>query len=144
MAYQYVECLGPTTGARSHCNHAARRLDGRVQVAMICGSYRCHTAWRTVHTRTRDRRRRGYPIGAIMLPAKLSTMPTRSNTTPSTGSSASRPAPCDAKRPHLFWQALAFEDRFLCSEVVSNYYLAKDRWWTLAPHPTEERPLPRR
>ena len=36
----------------------------------------------------------------------------------------------DAKRPHLFWQALAFEDGSLESEVVSNYYLAEDRCWS--------------
>ncbi|HEY1826716.1 MAG TPA: hypothetical protein VGF87_01780 [Acidimicrobiales bacterium] len=36
----------------------------------------------------------------------------------------------DANRQYLFWQALAFEDGSLVSEVVSNYYLAKDRRWT--------------
>src|ERR1700722_9517736 len=29
----------------------------------------------------------------------------------------------DSTRPHLFWQALAFEDGSLCTEVVSNFYL---------------------
>jgi hypothetical protein len=31
-------------------------------------------------------------------------------------------------RPHLFWQALAFEDGSLCTEVVSNTYLVGDQW----------------
>jgi hypothetical protein len=32
-------------------------------------------------------------------------------------------------RRHLFWQALAFEDGSLCTEVVSNTYLeGQDRW----------------
>lgn len=33
-------------------------------------------------------------------------------------------------RPHLFWQALAFEDGSLCTEVVSNTYLDGDDQWT--------------
>jgi hypothetical protein len=33
-------------------------------------------------------------------------------------------------RPHLFWQALAFEDLSLCTEVVSNHYLPEDRHWS--------------
>ena len=33
----------------------------------------------------------------------------------------------DAKRPYLFWQALAFEDGSLVTEVVSNYYVADER-----------------
>src|ERR1700722_11057023 len=34
-------------------------------------------------------------------------------------------------RRHLFWQALAFEDGSLCTEVVSNTYLeGEDRWTT--------------
>jgi len=36
----------------------------------------------------------------------------------------------DARRPYLFWQALAFEDGSLVTEVVSNYYLAEERWWS--------------
>ena len=43
----------------------------------------------------------------------------------------------DAKRPYLFWQALAFEDGSLCTEVVSNYYLAEERRWS----PDEEAQL---
>ncbi len=43
----------------------------------------------------------------------------------------------DAVRPHLFWQALAFEDGSLVSEVVSNYYLAAERQWS----PDEEEQL---
>jgi hypothetical protein len=30
----------------------------------------------------------------------------------------------------LFWQALAFEDGSLCTEVVSNTYLDRDDQWT--------------
>ena len=34
-------------------------------------------------------------------------------------------------RRHHFWQALAFEDGSLCTEVVSNTYLeGEDRWTT--------------
>jgi hypothetical protein len=33
-------------------------------------------------------------------------------------------------RPHLFWQALAFEDGSLCTEVVSNHYLHEEHQWT--------------
>jgi len=36
----------------------------------------------------------------------------------------------DARRPYLFWQALAFEDGSLVTEVVSNFYLAEDRRWS--------------
>ena len=36
----------------------------------------------------------------------------------------------DAQRPHLYWQALAFEDGSLITEVVSNYYLAVENHWT--------------
>jgi hypothetical protein len=36
----------------------------------------------------------------------------------------------DVQRPHLFWQALAFEDGSLVTEVVSNYYLAEENRWT--------------
>ncbi len=35
-----------------------------------------------------------------------------------------------AERPHLFWQALAFEDGSLVTEVVSNHYLAAEHHWT--------------
>jgi hypothetical protein len=34
------------------------------------------------------------------------------------------------ERPHLFWQALAFEDGSLCAEVVSNHYLSDDHHWS--------------
>lgn len=34
------------------------------------------------------------------------------------------------ERPHLFWQALAFEDGSLCTEVVSNHYLPEEHRWT--------------
>ena len=34
------------------------------------------------------------------------------------------------RRRHLFWQALAFEDGSLCTEVVSNTYLEGDDCWT--------------
>jgi hypothetical protein len=33
-------------------------------------------------------------------------------------------------RPHLFWQALAFEDGSLCTETVSNHYLPDECHWT--------------
>ena len=36
------------------------------------------------------------------------------------------------ERPNLFWQALAFEDGSLCTEVVSNHYLAAEHHWTRA------------
>jgi hypothetical protein len=58
MAHHYAECLAPRTVQRSYWNHAARRLAGRFQVAMICGPYRSHATWRTVRTRNRYRRRR--------------------------------------------------------------------------------------
>ena len=34
--------------------------------------------------------------------------------------------------PHLFWQALAFEDGSLVTEVVSNHYLPEEHHWTRA------------
>jgi hypothetical protein len=37
-----------------------------------------------------------------------------------------------AEHSHLFWQALAFEDGSLVTEVVSNCYLAAERHWTRA------------
>jgi hypothetical protein len=37
-----------------------------------------------------------------------------------------------AERPHLFWQALAFEDGSLVTEVVSNHYLPDEHQWTRA------------
>ena len=38
-------------------------------------------------------------------------------------------------RRHLFWQALAFEDGSLCTEVISNTYLeGEDRWTTEQEH----------
>ena len=36
----------------------------------------------------------------------------------------------DDRRRHLFWQALAFEDGSLCTEVVSNTYLDREDRWT--------------
>jgi hypothetical protein len=33
-------------------------------------------------------------------------------------------------QPNLFWQALAFEDGSLVTEVVSNHYLADEHHWT--------------
>jgi hypothetical protein len=33
-------------------------------------------------------------------------------------------------RPHLFWQALAFEDGSLCTETVSNHYLPDEHHWS--------------
>jgi hypothetical protein len=36
----------------------------------------------------------------------------------------------DARRPTRFWQALAFEDGSLVTEVVSNRYLDGDERWT--------------
>jgi hypothetical protein len=33
-------------------------------------------------------------------------------------------------RPHLFWQALAFEDGSLCTEIVSNHYLPDEHHWS--------------
>lgn len=35
-----------------------------------------------------------------------------------------------AQRPHLYWQALAYEDGSLVTEVVSNFYLADENRWT--------------
>jgi hypothetical protein len=40
-------------------------------------------------------------------------------------------------RPHYFWQALAFEDGSLCTEVVSNHYLPDEHHWS----PSEEEQL---
>ncbi len=37
-----------------------------------------------------------------------------------------------ARKPHLFWQALAFEDGSLVTEVVSNRYLEENQKWTPA------------
>jgi hypothetical protein len=37
-----------------------------------------------------------------------------------------------AERPYLFWQALAFEDGSLVTEVVSNHYLSDEHHWTRA------------
>ena len=34
--------------------------------------------------------------------------------------------------PHLFWQALAFEDGSLVTEIVSNHYLPDEHHWTCA------------
>lgn len=36
----------------------------------------------------------------------------------------------DAQCPRRFWQALAYEDGSLVTEVVSNYYLADENRWT--------------
>jgi hypothetical protein len=36
------------------------------------------------------------------------------------------------ERPHHFWQALAFEDGSLVTEVVSNHYLDEEHHWTRA------------
>lgn len=36
----------------------------------------------------------------------------------------------DERRPHLYWQALAFEDGSLVAEVVSNFYLDSDHHWS--------------
>jgi hypothetical protein len=34
------------------------------------------------------------------------------------------------RRRHLFWQALAFEDGSVCTEAVSNHYLADEHHWS--------------
>src|ERR1019366_6845505 len=36
----------------------------------------------------------------------------------------------DERRPHRYWQALAFEDGSLVAEVVSNFYLDSDHHWS--------------